>query len=373
MIDFDKLSILELIRDQEGWRQLISSPPYNVKLKEDGDLAILKYNQIKSKRCKLTSSCRGCIIDTPKLEYVCRPFERFFNHGEVEASIIDWAGVLAREKADGSIIKVFHHKGAWRIATNNTINAFNAELSLPFTSDEGFSVTSFGALFINTMMVNYNIQSFEFLDGLEDETAIFELCTPSNRVVVRYGSPKIFYLSSKNNLTGEEFQHDAISSLVDTPKEYSIGSLEECIELVETFGADKEGLVVNDKHFNRIKIKSNFYINLHHMRGEGAFTYKRALDIIRSNEIAEVLTYFPEFESVLIEVKNKYEDILTEAKQVMFEISNYPDEVLNDRKAFAGLVTKTDFADMCFTWLDKKITVEEYFENTPSDKLLGRM
>jgi len=369
----DNLDILELIKTQDDWEKIITEDPYNVKVKQEGNLVLLKYNQIDSKKCHLTSTCRGSIIDIEKKEYVCRKMSRFFNYGEAQASEIDWESAMASTKEDGSIISCFNYEDAWRVSTSGTINAFNAEITPFYAKEFGTTIDSFGSLFLYVINTQYGVDNFEFLEAEKGYTHMFELCTPYNKIVTKYDSPKIFYITSRNNEDGSEKRFPNIEKLVDNPRFYELDSLEDCLEFTETFRVDEEGLVVKDKHNNRIKIKTANYINLHHMRGEGIFTHKRALDIIRSNEIAEVLTYFPEFEPILTEVKNKYDDMLVDAKQVMFEISNYSHEILEDRKAFAKLAIKTKFADMCFKWLDYSISVEEYFKDTPSDKLLGRL
>jgi hypothetical protein len=366
------LKIQEFCKEHpENYEELLERD-YAIKVKKDNGLVIFKYNQIKSDFHKpLVRECRGIILREGTWEIVCHPFHKFGNYGESYVPEIDWKSARATSKEDGSIIKLYCINGGWFIATNGTINGFNAGLQELTFNDEGIPIDSFGALFINTLMVNYNVQNFSFLNDLEDETHIFELCTPSNRVVVRYDSPKIFYLSSKDNKTGEEKNHLAISAIVSSLQEYDLANLEDCIDLVQDFGTDKEGIVVCDKYFNRIKIKGEVYVHLHHMRGEGIFTEKRALDIIRKNEMAEVLTYFPEYKNVLASVKDKYDLYMAEAEGFLKYLKSFSDKELANRKRFATLVVGTPYKDLAFKWLDGSVgTVAEYYEDFPSEKLI---
>ena len=39
------LSIMHMV---ENWAEILSNPPYNIVIKEDGDYVLLKYNQLNS-------------------------------------------------------------------------------------------------------------------------------------------------------------------------------------------------------------------------------------------------------------------------------------------------------------------------------------
>ncbi len=59
---------------------------------------------------------------------VCWPFDKFFNVQEQYAADIDWKDARVLEKIDGSMIKLFWYKDAWRFATSSTCDAEDAAI-----------------------------------------------------------------------------------------------------------------------------------------------------------------------------------------------------------------------------------------------------
>lgn len=344
---------------------------YAIKVKAEDGLVIFKYNQIKSDFSnEMVRECRGIILEEGTWNVVCNPMRKFGNYAESYVPVLDWTSSVALSKEDGSLIKLFYYKDQWHVATNGSINAFNAGIIPFYAEDWEIVIESFGQLFLYTLSQRYGITDFDFLRHKE-WTHMFELCTPANKIVVKYNSPKVFYLVSKKNSTDEEYRFSTISKVVDNPKEYKLANLEDCIALVEDFGPDMEGIVVCDESFNRVKIKSSLYVNLHHMRGEGAFTEKRALDIVCKNEVEEVLTYFPEFKPLITAMKERYEFYLEEGRKFLRIIGNYSPELLMNRKMFAMQIKDSPFKDLGFQWLSNKVsTVEDYIEGMPTSKLL---
>ena len=91
--------------------------------KEEG-LIVLNYNMfVTPKDNEFGKQCRGVILDTKAFNYVCRPFDRFFNHGEEGAGVgLNWAKhkISVREKVDGSLVKVYWWNNQWNVATRGT-------------------------------------------------------------------------------------------------------------------------------------------------------------------------------------------------------------------------------------------------------------
>ena len=366
----DNLDILELIKQNGNWEEIITNAPYNVKVSKESSLVLLKYNQIDSKKCGLTNSCRGSIIDINTKEYVCRKMGRFMNYGETSASEIIYPA-QASSKEDGSIISCFYYGDEWKISTSGTVSAFDAGIPSFYSESWGMEIESFGQLFLHTLSEAYNLYDFFFLDEHKDYTHMFEICTSQNKIVTKYESPKVFYITSKNNKTGKEKRFTRIEKAVNNPVFHVVNNLEECLELCKDLRVDQEGFVIKDESGNRIKVKTKSYCRLHHVRGEGSFTHKRALDIVRENEIEEVLTYFPEFEPVITLVKMKYEKLLEDTQKFMNTISHYSPALLTDRKMFAQQISSSPYKDFGFSWLSLKVnTVEEYYRNMNTDRIL---
>lgn len=355
---------------KENYAELLEKN-YAIKTKVDGNLILFKYNQIKSKFTNpLVRECRGLILDKNTFDIVCRPFEKFGNFGEGYVPKLNWNKISVLEKLDGSLIKIYNYKGVWRSATNGTIDAFKADLSISFFRTAENEVRStFGDLVLHVLETMDYIEVLDMLD--EDYTYLFELCSPFNRVVVPHNEPKLYYLSSKHNETGEE---KIFNLNFPRPIMYALTSLEDCVEAAKKLPYSEEGYVACDDKFNRVKIKSPAYVAIHHLRGEGTPSDKRILTLVRTGEVDEFLNYFPEYADVTNAIHKKYLSFMKEAESFLQYLNTFSELEKANRRKFAELVKETNYADLAFKWLDGKInTVEEYYKDFPSDKLLGRI
>ena len=92
------LRVIEYIKNNQNWREILSESPYNITIKDDGDFTLLKYSQIDSDfNNEIVRECRGLIIDK-NFNPVCVPFYKFGNYGESYADNIDWTTAKVEEK-----------------------------------------------------------------------------------------------------------------------------------------------------------------------------------------------------------------------------------------------------------------------------------
>lgn len=361
------LKVLEFIKAHKDWEELLSQAPYYIKVYRDvmfdHNLVMLKYNQLDSDfNEEIVRECRGLILDEDSLEPISVPFFKFGNYGESYCPEIDWESAVILEKRDGSLVKVVKLGEDYLISTNGCIDAFKAMMS----DDVFCPYKSYGELFMKAMGDRLSLLS-------EGYTYMFELTSPYNKVVVPYDDIEITLIGIRDN---KSLQEELIcdSKLKDSfllPKRYGFRTLEECIESAHSLPYSEEGYVVLDKHFNRVKIKSLEYVNVHHLRGEGAMTEKRILDIIRQNETAEYLIYFPEYKELFDEYKRKVDDLYKAYHLMWLSFSQLK---FNSRKEIAlFLEDAKDVYDMVFIFkmIDGKIKEPcDYFENMSLDKFV---
>ena len=361
------LKVLEFIKAHKNWEELLSQAPYYIKVYRDvmfdHNLVMLKYNQLDSDfNEEIVRECRGLILDEDSLEPVSVPFFKFGNYGESYCPEIDWESAVILEKRDGSLVKVVKLGKDYLISTNGCIDAFKAMMP----DDVLCPYKSYGELFMKAMGDRLSLLS-------EGYTYMFELTSPYNKVVVPYDDIEITLIGIRDN---KSLQEELIcdSKLKDSfllPKRYGFRTLEECIESAHSLPYSEEGYVVLDKHFNRVKIKSLEYVNVHHLRGEGAMTEKRILDIIRQNETAEYLIYFPEYKDLFDEYKRKVDDLYKTYHLMWLSFSQLE---FNSRKEIAlFLEYAKDVYDMVFIFkmIDGKIKEPcDYFENMSLDKFV---
>jgi RNA ligase len=191
----------------------------------------------------VTLTCRGLIVDGSG-RVAARPLEKFFNHSESQAPVLDPAAkVTVTDKVDGSLGIVYHDGSGFAVATRGS-----------FASDQAIHATG---------LLRTRYASFVPPEGL---TVLVEIIYPGNRIVVDYrGLDDLVLLGAVDIATGRSYGPDAVPGwpgpVVET---FGYATLAEALAAPPRDG--REGLVV---HFTqtgeRVKIKYADYVRLHRL------------------------------------------------------------------------------------------------------------
>lgn len=326
-----------------------------IKVRLDGDLMVLNYDQIESpKTHPIVAECRSLILHSETLEVISRGFDRFYNYGEAlnVMPTIDWSKAVAHEKMDGSLIKIYWYKGLWRIATRGT--AF-AE-----TDCMGHGVT-FRELVWRALGVT---TSEEFQAKCEAacllvyNTYIFELTAFENRVVTPYEGTKLHYLAARSNHTGEYKGDEAVWAYklgAHQIRTRQFANAEECIAEAANLPGLEEGFVIYQDGIPICKVKSPAYVAVHHIRGEG-LNPKRVCELILSGEEDEYLSYFPQDAEALEPYIQAY-GLLINDLRLVFRATQH----IEDQKEFAVAIAKNPLKAVLFTARTRGLDYMEAF------------
>lgn len=340
----------------EDWEELLVNE-YGIKVKKEDRLVIFNYGLNCEYANPIVQEARGIIIDIISLEVVCWPFRKFGNHNEGYADTIDWNSARVLEKVDGSIIKLWYDKvlNHWQFSTNGVIRAENAPI-------ENMAGLSYGDIIRKAN--NVNDISYDRLN--KNYTYIFELVSPETRIVVKYDEASLYHLGTRNNLTGEEYDLDIG---IQKPKSYPLHSLENCInaaielnkENVSKEDVDKEGFVVVDKNWHRVKIKSPDYLMMHHVSMMKAITKKECIKILLY-ERDRLELIFEKCLDIIPAVKYydyKITELFYDANKMAILAKSLYNEYSHDRKAVAGIISKHKLAMVGFRCIDTGETAKE--------------
>jgi len=359
------LKVIDFIKANPNWRELLSAEPYNIGIKDDDRFTILKYSQINSDfHNEIVRECRGLIIDE-NLNPVCVPFFKFGNYGEMYADDIDWNTAVVEEKIDGSLIKLWCYEGEWIVSTNGTIYADKASIG----SDTGSEVklensfNNFGQIFAQAMkLFRLDVGKLN-----RDYTYMFELCSPYNRVVVPHETINLYHIGTRNNKTLKEIDIDIG---IKKPKTYQCNNLTDLIAMASELKYCEEGYVVRDTDYKRIKVKSPAYVAVHRL--VSGMTEKRLLELIRSNETSEFLNYFPEYYTHIESLQGKISDLIHALETIVAEKVN-PIRY-ETRKDFAEMATKTICPAFLFSYYDGKVkSPTEWLWALPNAQVLEQL
>ena len=280
-----------------------------VNVRERGDLLIFNYSQeaqFAAEWTPLERMSRGLIINRVTGEIVARPFDKFFNVGELG---LYPSGPIrsVTEKVDGSLGILYRENGDYRIATRGS---FDGEQALWATA------------FLN----RYNDYSLPHkMSTLENElTLLFEIVYPSNRVVVDYGeAERLVLLAARNRFTGEYLPADDVLVIAGRwhfhfPRVYELDTVEDILALSTQIDANQEGWVIEMEDGSRWKVKGEEYKKLHRLIT--GLSFKWVLEAVAAGNVQQALEMIPdEFSSQvkqwLAEIDQRFNRVKTQCEQ----------------------------------------------------------
>ena len=335
----------KFMNKHNDWKERLSVAPYFIEVKNDGPYYILKYNMIQSDFSRPeVIEARGSIFCNIHNEWrcVCRSLDKFGNWGESYAvtNKIDWSKpVSVQEKVDGSIMRLWFHRGAWHLSTNGTIDAFKATCG----------DSTYGDVF--KFIVCAHTSWWDFLDSLHYDCCYwFEMVHPQyNPIVVHYNEPAIYFLGWRD-IDGDMNEIEHMPSIllrrnkwIKIPRRYTFTNLDDILEACHKMGENEEGYVVcaysqmENSSFLRIKCKGDEYLKRHKLRGNGPLTQKRIIEMWQESSIDDFLAYFPE-----------HKEFVDRTIFMLLHLAKKADAIYD---ALAGVKNRRDFALYAKKWI----------------------
>lgn len=370
-----KFKILRFINSNPNWRTILSSSPYNLIIKDLGDCTLIKYSQLFSDfKEPMVREARGIIVQKKGRKYrlVRIAFTKFFCAGDPNAKrdlykLAHRKQWFVEEKIDGSLITLAWWGNKWHVSTSGNIDAYKAPLS--FANGD---IQNFGKLFeyASKGKIDYKQLNKRF-------TYIFELVGLENKVVVPYEVEDIYYLGRRNNNTLLEVPYfkDNCAGVEDckrpkcrvidiskNPKKI----IKELQREVNSFTKDQEhfeGYVISDSSLKtRVKMKSSKYLELSSQKGDGVFSARKILLMIKDHKDDDVLSSFPEYKPQFDDIRNKLSNWMIELKNDIDEMKSLKFESRKDlamwakEKSFSSILFaayNTENPDM--DWIEKEV------------------
>lgn len=340
------------ISEHENWRDILKDE-YKITVKEEYPFAIFNYGIDCDFSNPIVQESRGIILDLDNLEVVCWPFRKFGNYNESYADKIDWNTARVQDKIDGSIIKLWWNRmtGKRQFSTNGTINADTA-LANQMTQDTFLNVIRKADNYCEIIL---RLPIFN-----KDYTFIFELVSPETQVVVKYPKPHLYHIGTRSNISGQEMDSDIG---IEKPKEYKLKSLDDCVTAAselnksddgQVHGVKKEGFVVVDGNWSRIKVKSPDYLMLHRMSSNANFSKERIISMIRDGSVSvqDICEDFPNFAHYFKFYDFKIAELEYQVKVFCDLTDRIYEEYSHERKTVANIIKKHRLAGLGFKHLD---------------------
>ncbi len=354
------------LSNAQAFEQLTEQFAIKVKHYEDERIVLLDYHMIDSPKMNpVVIECRSLILQFDTFEVVSRKFDRFFNYGEALEyyRAFDLSRSVIMEKADGSLIGVYHHNGKWHISTRGMAFA------------EGEHVL--GGTFREKVLDAFNISEEEFQQVFagfpKDTTFVFEYTSPENRIVTKYEAPVMVLLSANNTETEWEYavayKELYLMGLKFRPvKTYSASDMDEVVKLANSLPNLEEGFVIYDPVSNkRMKVKSSLYVVAHSIRGNDPLpTKKNLLRLLFTGELGEFCAYFPEWSEKALDIQREVDNAYRELAIAWDEYKH-----LESQKDFALAIKDVPYNGILFQTRKVKKALNEVWNDWPLEKKIS--
>jgi hypothetical protein len=334
---------------------------------EEG-IVLLDYHQLDSpKMHPVVIECRSLILDFYTFEVISRKFDRFFNYGEALEYYHDFdlSRSVIMEKADGSLIGVYHHNGKWHISTRG----------MAFAEGEHAMGGTFRDKVLEAFEMNEEQFQYRFDSFRKDITFIFEYTSPENRIVTKYEKPEMVFLGATH--AGEdvgtyEELFEALSWFACIPcrevKMYSASDMDEVVKLANSLPDLQEGFVIYDPVSNkRMKVKSSLYVVAHSIRGNDPLpTKKNLLRLLFTGELGEFCAYFPEWSEKALDIQREVNNAYRELAIAWDKYKH-----LESQKDFALSVKDVPYNGILFQARKMNKTINESWNDWPIEKKIS--
>lgn len=348
----------------QAFDQLTEQFAIKVKYYEDERIVLLDYHMIDSPKMNpVVIECRSLILCMDTFDVVSRKFSRFFNYGEALEYYQDFdlSSSVIMEKADGSLIGVYHHNDKWHISTRGMAFA------------EGDHVM--GGTFRDKVLDTFGFTDEKFQEkfGVFNKhlTFVFEYTSPENRIVTRYEKPEMVFLSLNNGEKELDYETAYYTLLVHgvenirKVKTYSASDMDAVVALANSLPNLQEGFVIYDPvSQKRMKVKSSLYVVAHAIRGNDPLpTKKNLLNLLFTGELDEFIAYFPEWEEKARMIEDEVQSVKYDLAAAWGEYSH-----IGEQKEFAIAIKNVKYNSVLFQARKRGTDITDVWKNIPVEK-----
>lgn len=317
---------------------------------DKGPYWILNYSQ--SEKNDYNRLVRGMVVAKPPLNFngdpltLIRsfPFIRFFNHGESQASPINFANSEMLEKLDGTMVGIFFpHKDPSRpeFHTRRMVSTHEDDMEKSITTFDGKTDKFLPAIKNFVDKLHFNESDVYF-------TYVFEFLHEISYVVTKYKPSQygLYLLGARNIGTHKELTEDKLDEVAKRinafrPRRWNaVANHSEIASMFKIASADTpdfEGFVFRDKHNgSRVKVKDPAYVEKHHLIDSSS--YKRLIPLVLKGEEGEIVAYFPHVKEKIEKFKEAYQKYL---EKVFEKIKYWQEKDLSKKDLAVELLGKT--------------------------------
>ncbi len=357
--------------------------PLGIKYTPKDGKVIFSYSQIDSpKNDPVVKESRGLILYSDNWDVAAYPFRRFLNYGEdgVDTLPEDLTLCHVLEKLDGTMCNLYWDRvlNKWQMATRKMMYG---EGSIgPINAEEvkvGGELTFAELFWIGAEKTHLKRTLGRDFDYFKDFTFCFELTSKFNRIVTRYTETEITLLTVRNNKTLSEVRRTNLNRFGEdfgckVVKAFGMKDWQ-ALRKMEGLEPTFEGFVIVHEQSNgnhlRAKLKNPSYLAISKL--VSSQTDKAFIELLKTGEQSEYLSYFPEFRPNIERLVDKMLKIEYTVREDWNRLN-----VIEDKKAFALEALKCKFPSILFALKNNKVclySLKSYIVSLRTDNLLEWM
>jgi hypothetical protein len=308
--------------DVNTWQERITKLAVKYRKHPDYPLFKLKYSMFEADFTNpVTRCCRGSVVEvTDRARLVQAPYFKFCNKQEPGEDEIMFPA-YAIDKVDGSLAifcNDFKYGKLW-----TTSGSFETKTECPDNYD---SITEPETLHLKSFqdIIDYSLDKYgsDWTDKVPSGwTIMLEIISPRNRIIVKNLKTELVLHGARNpyNEVRPEIVKEAFDIPFRIPEKTRVNGWDDVGAILEKYytdGTQKEGLIIVDAFWDRIKIKSEAYVLLKHVKGEGNYNDKSIFSAILSGDIDDAVAAWPELTERVDVLKAKFVEVLESIKDV---------------------------------------------------------
>jgi hypothetical protein len=298
---------------------------------DKGQYWILNYRQ--GPRNEYNRLVRGMVVQKPQAGFAgdklslirSFPFIRFYNHGEKDASTVNFSDADMMEKLDGTMVGVFFPTGdpnKPEFHTRKMISTHDEDMKRVMTTFTGKDV-------VFMPIIKKYVDALKFTAADVTYTYVFEFVHEVSQVLTKYKKDRwgLHLLAGRDvrthqELTEKECDQRAIQIQSFRTRTFDAiadhGEIQQMFTVMAKETPDFEGYIFRDRKTGaRVKVKDPEYVRKHHLL-DGT-SYKNLIPLILKGEEDEILAYYPHVQERIDQIKDAYSKYLNKVVDKIHE------------------------------------------------------
>jgi RNA ligase len=363
------------IKHIDDIKEVLNKPEFILVKKDGYQVVNYMFQDRETFQTPIEAECRGLIFDMEG-NLISRRYHKFFNVGERDDVVPDLSKPhVILDKLDGSMVSPL-----WLNVSSEYGEGYPDELIFRMITKMGITDVSMQAEeFIQDKSEYTNLIKFLY----PTYTAIFEWCSRKNRVVLDYPNDALVLTAVRRNSCGTYMSYNRMKELVNTKIsvvkhwEGNSKTLEEHLDYFRNL-QNEEGVIVRFDDGHMVKIKSEWYLQLHRTK-DAISNEAKVLSLVINQGLDDLLPLLTEDDKK--KVLDYQQGFYTNLLKITDNLINAYKMIrlcTGSRKEFAEHVSKDPNADLLFKIYDlqEKETKNSWTLNVPTviiNKIKKRM